>query len=381
MNDIYYNNILGEPIISFENNEPCEHKGCIAHISHSCEVCGRINAKGKKTINRFLYDKLLKENKMKKIEKLKYVDNSYLFPKIIVRDSMGNDVDISLLFQEMNNIIDNVNNQCNDCGFIASLKRVWDTPDDKPFKVKIIKCSMDTYWYKNEIGKEFEIENNVDCEDTVYFIKNKNTDDEQYYYIDKQDCEIVEEPCGDWIPSKIANSFVEEKAYYCSDCLTKNCKHALKNSELLKGCAEKTYKPNWQKAVDKIDIKFDSFLKEVQYESFEKLIEIKIKYNQIISLMQTEIENLMWQVNTEANEVSKLKQQLTENSAHSAGVINNLEAENKQLKSSQIKIDKDFITILEYEIQQTKKCHFQTVNYNFSLEQAERLLKQIRDER
>jgi len=30
----------------YYNGEPCYHKGCINHITHPCEVCGRIGAKG-----------------------------------------------------------------------------------------------------------------------------------------------------------------------------------------------------------------------------------------------------------------------------------------------------------------------------------------------
>jgi len=32
--------------IKFNDGEPCTHKGCLSHISHSCEGCGRINGKG-----------------------------------------------------------------------------------------------------------------------------------------------------------------------------------------------------------------------------------------------------------------------------------------------------------------------------------------------
>jgi hypothetical protein len=64
--DIWRKEILGELIIHFKDLEPCEHKGCIAHTSHPCEVCGRINAKGEITINRFKYDNLInKYNRQK----------------------------------------------------------------------------------------------------------------------------------------------------------------------------------------------------------------------------------------------------------------------------------------------------------------------------
>lgn len=28
--------------VKFENGEPCAHPGCLSHISHPCEECGRI---------------------------------------------------------------------------------------------------------------------------------------------------------------------------------------------------------------------------------------------------------------------------------------------------------------------------------------------------
>jgi hypothetical protein len=34
------------PTILFENHQPCNHKGCLSHISHPCEGCGRIGGEG-----------------------------------------------------------------------------------------------------------------------------------------------------------------------------------------------------------------------------------------------------------------------------------------------------------------------------------------------
>jgi hypothetical protein len=66
VSEIFRNNILSEPIISFRDLEPCGHIGCIAHRTHPCEVCGRISAKGNISINNFEYDKRIKrENKCK----------------------------------------------------------------------------------------------------------------------------------------------------------------------------------------------------------------------------------------------------------------------------------------------------------------------------
>ena len=32
--------------IKYNDGQPCEHKGCLNHISHPCESCGRIAGKG-----------------------------------------------------------------------------------------------------------------------------------------------------------------------------------------------------------------------------------------------------------------------------------------------------------------------------------------------
>lgn len=32
--------------IKYNDGQPCEHKGCLSHISHPCEGCGRIGGKG-----------------------------------------------------------------------------------------------------------------------------------------------------------------------------------------------------------------------------------------------------------------------------------------------------------------------------------------------
>ncbi len=32
--------------IKYNDGEPCMHKGCLSHLSHPCEGCGRINGKG-----------------------------------------------------------------------------------------------------------------------------------------------------------------------------------------------------------------------------------------------------------------------------------------------------------------------------------------------
>ena len=32
--------------IKYNDGEPCKHKGCLSHIIHPCEGCGRISGKG-----------------------------------------------------------------------------------------------------------------------------------------------------------------------------------------------------------------------------------------------------------------------------------------------------------------------------------------------
>ncbi len=36
----------GETKILWRDGQPCKHKGCLNHLSHPCEGCGRINAQG-----------------------------------------------------------------------------------------------------------------------------------------------------------------------------------------------------------------------------------------------------------------------------------------------------------------------------------------------
>ena len=36
------------------DGEPCKHSGCRAHVSHPCEVCGRIACKGEAYIKKHM---------------------------------------------------------------------------------------------------------------------------------------------------------------------------------------------------------------------------------------------------------------------------------------------------------------------------------------
>lgn len=37
-----------------KDGEPCDHKGCAQHVTHPCEKCGRIGAKGEVEMGRFV---------------------------------------------------------------------------------------------------------------------------------------------------------------------------------------------------------------------------------------------------------------------------------------------------------------------------------------
>lgn len=42
--------VLWGMMIKYEDGEPCGHFGCERHVSHPCEGCGRINARGESRI-------------------------------------------------------------------------------------------------------------------------------------------------------------------------------------------------------------------------------------------------------------------------------------------------------------------------------------------
>lgn len=39
----------GEPLKTYKDGEPCEHPGCLNHITHPCEGCGRIGGRNQIT--------------------------------------------------------------------------------------------------------------------------------------------------------------------------------------------------------------------------------------------------------------------------------------------------------------------------------------------
>ena len=43
-------NETGQRLIYYRSGQPCDHPGCASHVSHPCERCGRIAARGEATI-------------------------------------------------------------------------------------------------------------------------------------------------------------------------------------------------------------------------------------------------------------------------------------------------------------------------------------------
>jgi len=39
--------------VLFKDGQPCKHNGCLSHLSHPCEGCGRIAGRGDVTENPF----------------------------------------------------------------------------------------------------------------------------------------------------------------------------------------------------------------------------------------------------------------------------------------------------------------------------------------
>jgi hypothetical protein len=44
--DIDYDKFLKNNDVLYDFGQPCDHVGCLSHISHPCEKCGRISGKG-----------------------------------------------------------------------------------------------------------------------------------------------------------------------------------------------------------------------------------------------------------------------------------------------------------------------------------------------
>jgi hypothetical protein len=37
---------MEHPKVIYKDGEPCNHRGCLNHVTHPCEVCGRISGIG-----------------------------------------------------------------------------------------------------------------------------------------------------------------------------------------------------------------------------------------------------------------------------------------------------------------------------------------------
>jgi len=66
---------------TLRSGEPCRHPGCLSHISHSCECCGRVGG-------RSLRDLLLHE----RVDVRWYGQNDYLGPYVFEVDLHEGDV-------------------------------------------------------------------------------------------------------------------------------------------------------------------------------------------------------------------------------------------------------------------------------------------------
>lgn len=52
-----WNTTFDKLAVIVADGQPCDHPGCLIHISHPCEGCGRIGGKGDVTENPFIEDK------------------------------------------------------------------------------------------------------------------------------------------------------------------------------------------------------------------------------------------------------------------------------------------------------------------------------------
>lgn len=41
-----FDNMVWDSDIAYKSGEPCNHKGCLNHITHPCEGCGRVGGEG-----------------------------------------------------------------------------------------------------------------------------------------------------------------------------------------------------------------------------------------------------------------------------------------------------------------------------------------------
>ena len=62
---------------SLRDGEPCDHPGCLQHVSHPCEGCGRIAGIASVVISQVFYKKILKVLKQLHDESSMLPDGSY----------------------------------------------------------------------------------------------------------------------------------------------------------------------------------------------------------------------------------------------------------------------------------------------------------------
>jgi hypothetical protein len=73
---------------------------------------------------------------------------------------------------------------------------------DKVIRVKITKCKLDTYWYADKVGREFEVvrfsdayrilASEIDWKSKEQVMKNDLSIPHPDYYIQKGDAEVIE---------------------------------------------------------------------------------------------------------------------------------------------------------------------------------------------
>jgi hypothetical protein len=48
--------------VTYEDGQPCKHPGCLKHVTHPCEGCGRYVGRGRAYEMRSIFGEYLKEN-------------------------------------------------------------------------------------------------------------------------------------------------------------------------------------------------------------------------------------------------------------------------------------------------------------------------------
>ena len=48
--------------VTYESGQPCKHPGCLKHVTHPCEGCGRYAGQGKVVEMRPIFEEYLKDS-------------------------------------------------------------------------------------------------------------------------------------------------------------------------------------------------------------------------------------------------------------------------------------------------------------------------------